>query len=103
MFNDGARLHMGHPLAEQLFADPALLRDYAIRRPVSITRRADCSRYSGVYRLRLPDIWTSFARDLPSRQSGVPVRGQLQSSLHDVRPGYAVLPVDSAAKQKRET
>src|SRR6202007_224881 len=47
----------------------------ATGRPVSITRRAACSRNSGVYFVRLPDIWTSFPWDQQSHQSGVHHQG----------------------------
>ncbi len=40
-------------------------------RPVLITRRAACSRNSGVYIRRMPDIRTSFPRDQQPHQSGV--------------------------------
>src|SRR5258705_6070313 len=49
----------------------------AVGRPVSITRRAACSRNSGVYFLRLPDIRTTFPQDQRSHQSGVHHQGSI--------------------------
>jgi hypothetical protein len=47
----------------------------ATGRPVSITRRAACSRNSGVYFLRSPDTRTSFPRDEQPHESGVHHQG----------------------------
>ena len=49
----------------------------AAGRPVSITRRAACSRNSGVYFRRLPDIQTTFPQDQQSHQSGVHHQGSI--------------------------
>src|SRR3954452_15447132 len=53
----------------------------ATGRPVSITRRAACSRNSGVYFLRLPDIRTTFPQDQRSHQSGVHLQGSTPVGL----------------------
>jgi hypothetical protein len=43
--------------------------------------RTACSRYSGVYFLRLPDTGTSFAQDQRSHDQASTIRGQPQMGL----------------------
>src|SRR6478609_17647 len=65
----------------------------ATGRPVSITRRAACSRNSGVYFRRLPDIRTTFPQDQQSHQSGVHHQGSIPDTTvvsndrHHLPPG----------------
>jgi hypothetical protein len=58
---------------------PILAATCATGRPVSIARLAACSRNSGVYARRLPDIPISFPRDEQSQQSGVHHHGSTRS------------------------